>query len=72
MRNPELELQMPLMTIHRNAEGKLHREDGPAIEWLNGDEDSWWLDGKKYTFEQWIKVADLTDSEKAELILVYG
>ena len=54
--------------------GRLHREDGPAIEWLDGREDScsWWLDGKYYTFEQWIKITDLKDSEKAELILVYG
>ena len=25
--------------------GKLHREDGPAIEWTDGDK-AWYLDGK--------------------------
>jgi hypothetical protein len=25
--------------------GKLHREDGPAIEWANGHKE-WWLNGK--------------------------
>jgi hypothetical protein len=27
--------------------GKLHREDGPAIEYANGAK-SWWLNGKKH------------------------
>ena len=27
---------------------KLHREDGAAIEWANGDK-AWYLEGKKYT-----------------------
>ena len=25
----------------------LHREDGPAVEWLNGDKE-WWIDGKRH------------------------
>ena len=28
-----------------NEDGQLHREDGPAIEWANGDK-SWWLNGQ--------------------------
>ena len=28
--------------------GKLHREDGPAVEWVNGYKE-WRLDGLKYT-----------------------
>ena len=31
--------------IWRNANGQLHREDGPAIEWANGYK-GWWRDGK--------------------------
>ncbi len=27
--------------------GKLHREDGPAIEWADGEK-RWWLEGKFY------------------------
>ncbi len=27
--------------------GKLHREDGPAIEWAEGTK-SWWLNGKRH------------------------
>ena len=28
-----------------NEQGKLHREDGPAIKWWNGDK-AWWSHGK--------------------------
>lgn len=31
--------------------GKLHREDDPAIEWANGSK-SWWLYGKQLTEEE--------------------
>ena len=31
--------------IWRNENGKRHREDGPAVEWANGDK-SWYLNGK--------------------------
>jgi hypothetical protein len=31
--------------------GKLHREDGPAIEYANGAK-SWWLNDKKLTEEE--------------------
>jgi len=27
--------------------GKLHREDGPAIEWSDGHKE-WWLNGKRH------------------------
>jgi len=29
----------------RNESGRLHREDGPAIEYTGGDKE-WWLNGK--------------------------
>ena len=31
--------------------GKLHREDGPAMEWADGDK-FWWLNGKRVTEEE--------------------
>jgi hypothetical protein len=31
--------------------GKLHREDGPAIEYADGDK-SWWLNGEEVTEEE--------------------
>ncbi len=30
-----------------NELGQLHREDGPAIEYLNGSKE-WWVNGKKH------------------------
>jgi hypothetical protein len=34
--------------------GKLHRENGPAVEWSNGAF-NWHLNGKYYTFENWFE-----------------
>jgi len=34
-----------LCTEWRRADGKLHRLDGPAIEWKNGTKE-WWVNGK--------------------------
>ena len=33
-------------------DGKLHRVDGPAIEWADGGK-IWYLDGKELTQAQW-------------------
>lgn len=32
--------------------GRLHREDGPAIEWADGGE-HWYLTGVRYSKEEW-------------------
>ena len=34
-------------TEWRNLEGKFHREDGPAIEYINGDK-AWCIDGNQH------------------------
>ena len=31
--------------VEYRLNGKLHREDGPAKEWADGDKE-WWVDGK--------------------------
>ena len=31
----------------RNAQGQLHRLDGPAVEWRNGSKE-WWVDGFRH------------------------
>lgn len=33
---------------HRDAEGRLHRDDGPAVEYADGDCE-WWLNNKWLT-----------------------
>lgn len=50
-------------------DGKLHREDGPAYEAINGI--GWFLNGKELTeeeFKQWTVKKEL--NEKLELTLV--
>ena len=46
--------------------GKLHREDGPAIEWADSSK-SWYLNGEKVTEEEHkrrtSKVAEMTMEE---------
>ena len=37
-----------------NEDGQLHREDGPAVEWANGDK-SWYLNGQRLTEEEFNK-----------------
>ena len=34
------------------SNGKLHREDGPAVEWYDGGK-VWYLNGQKYTKEEY-------------------
>jgi len=51
--------------------GKRHRENGPAIIYYNGDV-RWYLNGIKYSFEEWIEKTSLTDEEKIFLKLKYS
>ncbi len=34
----------------RDDKGRYHREDGPAIEWTDGDRE-WWLNGKRHRLD---------------------
>jgi hypothetical protein len=48
--------------------GKLHREDGPAIEWSGGN--SWWyLNGKEVFCD--VKYEDLKMKETQKLMKIY-
>jgi hypothetical protein len=54
--------------------GRLHREDGPAVEWTNGDK-HWWVDGLRHredgpaieysdgTKEYWLEGIEYTEEE---------
>jgi len=33
-----------------NSKGQLHREDGPAVEWVNGDK-HWFINGKRHRLD---------------------
>lgn len=45
--------------------GKLHRIDGPAIEYKNGDK-LWYLNGVPYPQEEWFNL--LTDEDKLNAV----
>ena len=51
--------------------GKLHRTDGPAIEYADGY-NQWWLYDKHYSFSEWCEKLNLSREEKCELVLMYG
>ncbi len=36
-----------MKTLYKNESGELHRLDGPAIDWYDGDK-SWWINGKRH------------------------
>ena len=43
----------------KDSDGRLHREDGPAEEYSNGD-NFYWLEGIEYTEEEyWEKIKEL-------------
>ena len=52
-------MSQPEMKVNSNGtkrwylNGKLHREDGPAIEWSDGTKE-WYLNGKEFSFEDYI------------------
>ena len=58
--------------LERQRTYQIHREDGPAIEWADGDI-SWALRGNQYfEFDKWCKDLNKTDEEITMLKLKYG
>ena len=53
-----------------NLEGKLHRENGPAIEFANGDK-SWWINGKNYSEKEFNDYIESKKNKCPEYILNY-
>ena len=51
---------------------KLHRADGPAVEYPSGDLE-WYLNGMEYTFTEWLEHNQTLDSKTRILyMLEYG
>jgi hypothetical protein len=53
-----------------NKEGRLHRDDGPAIIYTDGYV-SWWLNGERYTYKEWFRFTPITDETKLLVRLQY-
>jgi hypothetical protein len=54
-----------------NADGQIHREDGPAIIHDDGEVE-WYLNDEEYTLEDWLKLSTIPDEAKMMLRLQYG
>ena len=50
-------------TVWRNEAGELHREDGPAVKWSDGDKE-WWLNGKCYSLEEYMELISDENRDK--------
>lgn len=60
-----------------HSKNNLHRRDGPAVIHRNLHDPNivqyqWWIRGELYSFKDFLKVADISDDLKVELILNYG
>ena len=51
--------------------GKVHRDDGPAIEWPDGDT-SWCLHGQRLSFDEWLDEVEMLYENKVMMKLKYG
>jgi len=50
--------------------GKLHREDGPAIEWSNGTKE-WWLNGDELTKDEFELAMDIKRTKDKKRAILY-
>ena len=70
-------MQTPTMTasvsgtISYQLNGKLHREDGPAVIRADGRQ-YWWLNGKRYDFDDYCKQLKLSEEVIVFLKLKYN
>jgi len=71
MSQPEIEMKVDFDgTKYWSLNDKFHREDGPAIEWTDGEKE-WWFNGKEVTWQQLFRNAN-GDLEKQCRILTYA
>jgi hypothetical protein len=61
MSQPEMEI-IPNWTKRWTLNGKLHREDGPAVEWPNGQKE-WYLHGEEVGWERVFRQAKTPEIE---------
>jgi hypothetical protein len=53
-----------------NHDGQRHNSTGPAVIWNNGNT-YWFLNGERYTFNEWCSELNITDEQKLLLRLQY-
>lgn len=52
--------------------GQRHRTDGPALEWRDGEGNCWYINGREFTFDEWLSRVAATEEERLELIMRWG
>lgn len=52
--------------------GRVHRTDGPALVNKIANKTEWWIHGREYSFEEWLKKVDIGDESIVKLKLKYG
>tara|TARA_R110000851_G_scaffold113803_1_gene238636 strand:+ start:342 stop:560 length:219 start_codon:yes stop_codon:yes gene_type:complete len=72
-----MDKMQPIMTVNRFGDKfwmlhtKIHRDDGPAIEYADGYK-SWWLNDNPLTFDKWLDKVNMSDEDKVMMKLQYG
>jgi hypothetical protein len=54
-----------------NNAGRYHKEDGPAVIYASGNV-RWYLNGRRYSFADWLIKLKTSDETKMMLRLQYG
>jgi hypothetical protein len=70
MSQPEIEIIVDADGKYWSLNDKFHREDGPAIEWNDGEKE-WWFNGQEVSWQQVFHNAK-GDLEKECRILTYA
>jgi hypothetical protein len=72
MDNPQIDSGGNKFWYTSGCPSKLHRTDGPAVKWADGE--VWWcLNAACYTFDEWLEInSDLPHEEKVMMKLQYG
>jgi hypothetical protein len=69
---PEMSIDSFGAKVWRLSNRNIHREDGPAVEYTDGDVE-WRLRGQSMSFDEWLaETTGLTDEEKVMMKLQYG
>jgi hypothetical protein len=57
-----------------NADGQIHREDGPTFKYRAAfpDRIEWFFNGINYNFNDWLKLTPISDEAKMLLRLQYA
>ena len=64
----QMEIEKSGNKYWRDLNGYFHREDGPAIEYVDGTKECY-INGKEYTFEDWLSQFQFSNEEKVLLCL---